>query len=124
MSFRKQREELDGLGSPADRRDKFQPVIPWRVGLHQCPLPLRRPLSECCTVVLPVESSNGEQCLIRLSQPRGLPHFPRQSRHRSFRVFCDSCADRRIVRLSCWQTNGGLAHSRSYKIGKVLPASS
>jgi hypothetical protein len=43
---------------------------------HQSPPPLHRPASACVTVVLPVEefAANGEQCLIRLSQPRGPPH--------------------------------------------------
>jgi putative transposase len=55
--------------------DESQPIIPGRVGLHRSPLPLHRLRSECCTVVLPVEqfAANGEQCLIRLSQPRGPP---------------------------------------------------
>ena len=55
------------------RHDESQPPIPQRVGLHRSPLPLHRLRSECCTVVLPVEqfAANGQQCLIRLSQPRG-----------------------------------------------------
>src|SRR5580698_10016312 len=54
----------------------LQPAIPWRVGLHQSPPPLHRPGSECITVDLPVDSfaASGQQCLIRLSQPRGPPH--------------------------------------------------
>src|SRR5208282_3427656 len=53
----------------------LQPAIPWQVGLHQSPPPLHRPGSECVTVVVPVENfaANGQQCLIRLSQPRGPP---------------------------------------------------
>src|SRR5580700_3022654 len=53
----------------------LQPAIPWRVGLHQSPPPLHRPGSECITVDLPVDSfaASGQQCLIRLSQPRGPP---------------------------------------------------
>src|SRR5580700_5899656 len=55
----------------------LQPAIPWRVGLHQSPPPLHRPGSECITVDLPVDSfaASGQQCLIRLSQPRGPPQF-------------------------------------------------
>jgi hypothetical protein len=53
-------------------------VIPWRVGLHQCPPPVHRLCSQCTTVVLPVEevAANGEQCLIWLSQPRGQHQRP------------------------------------------------
>jgi len=57
--------------------DESQPVIPWWVALPQSPPPLDRPNSECCTVVLPVErfTANGDECLNRLCQPRGQPHF-------------------------------------------------
>ncbi len=61
--------------------DEFQLAIPWRVGLHQIPLPLHQPAAGCSTLDLPVEhfSANGKHGLIRLSQRRGPP----QSGHRS-----------------------------------------
>src|SRR5208282_3931659 len=60
----------------------LQPAIPWQVGLHQSPPPLHRPGSECVTVVVPVENfaANGQQCLIRLSQPRGPPQLQKLTR--------------------------------------------
>jgi hypothetical protein len=65
--------------------DEFQPVIPWRVDLHQSPPSLHRPGSECATVILPVEvfAANGEQSLNRLSQPRGQPHFDHHSLYKT-----------------------------------------
>ena len=56
--------------------DEFQLAIPWRVGLHQIPLPLHQPAAGCSTLDLPVEhfSANGKHGLIRLSQRRGPPH--------------------------------------------------
>jgi hypothetical protein len=53
--------------------DEFQLAIPWRVGLHQSPLPLHQPGAACSKLTLPVEhfSANGKLSLNCLSHPRG-----------------------------------------------------
>jgi hypothetical protein len=57
--------------------DEFQLAIPWRVGLHQSPLPLHQPGAACSKLALPVEhfSANGKLSLNCLSHPRGQAHF-------------------------------------------------